>query len=247
MFSVRNHSDNAPLTVQLDVTPIPDGSPGASASYRVSAGTPSSSKVETRNSHPGVERDMVELRALAAEAGASVRVEEVSGHAIVVTMPVSREGETVSKGSHVRSDDRNDRGMGVLVIEKEPMLRAMIVTVIGDAGFEVLGAADGAEAVDLAGQFGDRIGVVIVDTDSPESMNEADMARLRVSDPSMQWIVMRGVPNTSEHDVMVPGLPCCVLRKPFDMNELVQEVEAAALQRGRSDEHGRQNISSVGG
>jgi len=110
----------------------------------------------------------------------------------------------------------------ILVVEDEPTIRELLVEVLEDEGYAVLGATNGIEALDvLAGQAPD---LVLTDAMMP-GLDGLGLVRRMRGDPrtaSTPVILMSAVLRAGR-----PGFPgVSFLPKPFDLHRLLSEIEA---------------------
>lgn len=124
----------------------------------------------------------------------------------------------------------------VLVVDDQPLARALLRCGLEAAGFTVTEAADGAEA--LAVIQCERFDAAVLDFVLPDSDGPAIAAALRAAapDPSMPII---GVSMSPVDRASLPaGLFNHVFAKPFDSGTLIDVILAyvprAAVRAGRS-------------
>jgi PAS domain S-box-containing protein len=113
---------------------------------------------------------------------------------------------------------RRDRARGgsecVLVVEDRPELRELLRSALADAGYRMVVAADGLEA--LALDVRDRVDVVVTDVVMPRMGGVALVAALREKRPELRALYVSGHPT----DVVRPRAHDRVLRKPFLIQDL---------------------------
>ena len=119
----------------------------------------------------------------------------------------------------------------VLIVDDEPGIRAMMGRALSEAGFAVVEAADGREAIDLLRRRPDPPDAVITDM-VMEGMDGQELAR-RIADdfPGMPILFVSG---TTDHDIAYLGLldrDHRFLQKPFSAIDLVHEVHALINER----------------
>ena len=90
-------------------------------------------------------------------------------------------------------------------------------------GFEVIEAADGAEALDLVEGSADPLRVVVSDIVMPKLNGVQLLQRLSITHPELPVILMSGYagPELAQRGIQAP---CSLLVKPFKPEELVAEV-----------------------
>ncbi|HJX88626.1 MAG TPA: response regulator [Gemmatimonadales bacterium] len=111
----------------------------------------------------------------------------------------------------------------VLVVDDEPTVRRLARRVLLEDGFEVIEAADGAEALDLVEGSADPLRVVVSDIVMPKLNGVQLLQRLSITHPELPVILMSGYagPELAERGIQAP---CSLLVKPFKPEELVAEV-----------------------
>jgi DNA-binding NtrC family response regulator len=113
----------------------------------------------------------------------------------------------------------------VLVVEDEPFLRMMAVTVVENAGFKPIEASNADEAVRILESRGD-IRIVFTDIDMPGSMDGMKLAAcVRKRWPPVEIIMTSG--HVAAEDVIVPerGL---FFPKPYDPQAVSQAMRRMA-------------------
>ena len=135
--------------------------------------------------------------------------------------PSTRAGPTVTL---------SDAGT-VLVVEDEKSVRDLALEVLGDAGFAVLAAGSGAEALALvlAQQEGRSVGVLLTDVVLPDMTGPQLAARLGDACPATVIYTSGHLRETALGDA-TPGE---FLPKPYRLDELVRRVRRA-MERSRS-------------
>lgn len=110
--------------------------------------------------------------------------------------------------------------MRVLVVEDDPLIREFVVEALREAGYQVVHARTGEEALDWCRrQFAD---VLITDVMLPGKIDGWQIAeRCREHDPGISVIYASGFSPAQPRPV--PGSRS--LTKPFSPNEIVQLVK----------------------
>ena len=116
----------------------------------------------------------------------------------------------------------------VLVVDDEPTVRRIARRALLEGGFEVIEAADGAEALDLVDGSTDPLGVVVSDIVMPKLNGVQLLQRLSITHPELPVILMSGYagPELAARGVQAPF---SLLDKPFNPEELVAEVRRCML------------------
>ena len=168
---------------------------------------------------------------MAHEGACAVESESGRGTTFRVYLPVVPGQPPQShQAARVESGAGRDQGL-VLVVEDEPMLRDLTRTVLRDIGYQVVEAADGAEAVAVFREHHDQILCVLCDLTMPGMDGWATLEALRRLRPNVPVILASGY---DEAQVMAGDhaeRPQAFLHKPYLSADL-QAALAAALHRG---------------
>ena len=151
------------------------------------------------------------------QSGGTVRVESELGKGTTFTLylPIS----SVGRGPEQPWDTGTvamEHGRVALVIEDDPVVRGMAARGLREAGYDVLEAVNGREAMELIQAHTGRLDVVVTDIGMPE-MDGYDVAR-RLSEerPDLPIVFMSGYGDPE------PRVP--FLQKPFSPDVLVRRV-----------------------
>lgn len=151
------------------------------------------------------------------QSGGTIRVESEPGMGTTFTMylPVSSAGR-VSEPPVDTGATAREHGRAALVVEDDPVVRAMAARGLREAGYAVLEAMNGREALDLIRARTGRLDVVVTDIGMPE-MDGHDLARwLSEERPELPIVFMSGYGDPE------PRVP--FLQKPFAPDVLVRRV-----------------------
>jgi CheY-like chemotaxis protein len=124
----------------------------------------------------------------------------------------------------------------VLVVDDEPQIRESLRMLLEDAGYTVTTAARGAEALGTL-RTAEQREVVLLDLLMPE-MDGLEVLRAVTADPRLAaqhgYILMTAdserLVRSAAH--VLASLPVTVVRKPFDIDDVLETVAAVA---GRLD------------
>jgi signal transduction histidine kinase/CheY-like chemotaxis protein len=104
----------------------------------------------------------------------------------------------------------------VLFVEDDSLVREAMVPALKTAGFDVLVAVDGEEALGII-ESGRRIDIVFSDIVMPGSLSGVDLARIvQERFPSLRVVLATGY---SDQRVAIPGVQ--VLAKPYELGKVV--------------------------
>lgn len=109
----------------------------------------------------------------------------------------------------------------ILVAEDDPALRRLVCRFLREMGHPVLEASSGEEALHLASDHHDRIGLVLTDVRMP-GMSGCELARaVLCAEPSVSVVYMSGYVDVE----LEPRAP--LVRKPFHLAALAEAVRDA--------------------
>ena len=117
----------------------------------------------------------------------------------------------------------------VLIVEDDPWLQGIAAELLEDEDFSIVSATDGDAGLELVERF--HPAVILLDIALPRMSGSEFLERLR--ERSSQWhtptIVITGLAELLPDKVSAQA--DCVLRKPFDVAKLIDEVQMAAIER----------------
>ncbi len=133
-----------------------------------------------------------------------------------------------SAGSPDAADGGPARGSEtVLVVEDEEGIRRLARTVLSARGYAVLTAADGIEALEIAGARTGAIDLLVTDVVMPLMNGPELAARMSSARPGMRVLFISGYAESAlaHQGRLEPGVD--LLQKPFDPATLVERVRRA--------------------
>jgi len=117
----------------------------------------------------------------------------------------------------------------VLIVDDEPLIRWSLKAHLERAGFVVVDAETGEEAL---ARFGEAIGLALVDLRLPDTDGLRLLCELKRRKPDVRIILMTayGTPEVTREALDSGAYG--VLAKPFDLGTLTATVEAALCSAG---------------
>jgi len=181
------------------------------------------------------------VEGIVRQSGGEVAIRSRAGEATTVDVYLPRlavasvrgEGERAASGE----EGTPSQGRGILLVEDDDMVRRLASRTLRAAGYEVIEAGDGDEALEVYFVRGDDVDLVLTDMVMPRR-GGLDLARvIRQIRPDVPLIFMSGYPNPREEVgmAMPPGEE--LIQKPFSPAALrarVGEVIARAEGRPRT-------------
>jgi two-component system, cell cycle sensor histidine kinase and response regulator CckA len=157
------------------------------------------------------------------QAGGDLTIESTPGTGTTVHLYFPASDEPVEPvAPHVSPEA--PAGRTILVAEDEDALREVAVRMLTSAGYRVLAAANGEEALAVARDNPEGIDAVLTDVVMPR-MNGPELAQaLRAVRPALPILYMSGyaAPLMTDQGLLEPGVT--VLSKPFTKAELLDTL-----------------------
>ena len=127
----------------------------------------------------------------------------------------------------------------ILLAEDDEMVRRLSARVLEDAGYRLVLAGDGVEAMERLGEQGGQIHLALLDVVMPGMTGKAVHRSMRSSGLDIPVVFMSGYSHTSDNEGLPPGCP--LLQKPCSAANLLQTV------RQTLDEHARRRPTPMNG
>ncbi len=109
----------------------------------------------------------------------------------------------------------------ILVVDDDPLVRNVVMNMLGAAGYKTLGACSGKEALEISSNYSGEIDLVITDITMPE-MDGLELAhKMRQGRPLIKILTMSGR-DSSKVKAGSHSLP--FLQKPFRYQPLIDKV-----------------------
>jgi PAS domain S-box-containing protein len=149
------------------------------------------------------------------------------GTSVKVYLPATAAEVTASTALREPEPRRRDGNERVLIVEDEPAVRELARRLLEDAGFNVLCAANGPEALGAWDDSGGNIDLVLTDLIMPGMSGRELAHRLRAQQPTVNVLYMSGYTAglLGEQAILEEGEE--VLEKPFTRSGLLRKIEAA--------------------
>ena len=148
------------------------------------------------------------------------------GATFKVLLPQAEDGSVAESTTGGEAEPVRGGAETVLVVEDEPWVRELTTRVLTERGYHVLTAANGADALELAGQNGTRLDALVTDVVMPGMNGTEVAARLRRLRPELRVVYMSGY---AEHAVVQQGVledGIAFVSKPFAPDQLARTLRA---------------------
>ena len=154
------------------------------------------------------------------QSGGHIGVDSVPGQGTTFTILLPITEETAARPEPAPRSRKYARMPGtILIVEDYAELRALFAAVLEGSGFRVLQASSGAEAVQIAQQFPDRIDLIISDVIMPEQTGPDSVTQVLQQRPGTKVIFISGYP----HAASLEGGEM-MLEKPVTAEALIETV-----------------------
>ncbi|MDY7041727.1 MAG: PAS domain S-box protein, partial [Chloroflexota bacterium] len=115
----------------------------------------------------------------------------------------------------------------ILVVDDEETILAMVNRLLSNAGYTVVLAESGVEAVELYRERGHEIDLVILDMIMPEMGGRETYERLREIDPGVRVLLSSGYSQNGQAQEIINAGVQGFLQKPFDLSRILNKVRKA--------------------
>jgi PAS domain S-box-containing protein len=178
----------------------------------------------TKASGEGTGLGLATVYGIATQAGGEVNIasEPGLGTTVTVLLPAgSRSADPLTPPEPVPTAGH---GETLLVVEDEAALRDVAGRILSGAGYRVLAAEGGAEALALAARHDGEIDLLLSDVVMPGMLGKDLAERLVVVRPGTRVLYMSGYAQPVLHSqgTLDPGV--ALLEKPFTANDLLTAV-----------------------
>ena len=111
----------------------------------------------------------------------------------------------------------------VLVVEDDPTIREVLVEVLGEHGYDAIGASNGREALDTLAASSDRPCVILLDLMMPV-MDGRSFREQQLQSPDLSNIPVIVISAHLDHTVANDLNAAAYLRKPVKLAEVLRSV-----------------------
>jgi hypothetical protein len=158
-----------------------------------------------------------------AEGQIQIYSEPGMGTTFSITLPVTAEVPVPVPGSVQHRP--SPQGETVIVVEDEQALREVTKRILTRNGYNVITAANGREALDLASAHEGAIDLLVTDVVMPQMLGKEVAEKLREIKPDIQVLFMSGYarPVLASQGRLDPHV--ALVEKPFSESELLAKAE----------------------
>jgi signal transduction histidine kinase len=164
----------------------------------------------------------------ARQSGGFAVIESEPGRGTTVRLYLPRvEAEVVEPQAEPEAEAPRARGETVLVIEDDPDVRDLAVTLLESLGYQVLSASEGAGALDIL-KVTPRIDLVLSDVMLPGGLLGPEVVQMaKQARPDLRVLFMSGYADAEARSSGLLAEGATVLSKPFRRYELACQLRVA--------------------
>ena len=179
----------------------------------------------TTKSEEGTGLGLAMVRRCAERHGGSVSLDTAPGTGTTISLWFPPSKTTDSPARDEGSVPRASEPARILVVEDDPLSRAVTSEILSEEGHDVTAVATGTEALNALGSAERSYDLVITDLGLPDMSGLELVRRLREALPTMGIIALSGR-STDESDVssLLEGSRMAFVRKPLDIDLLVETI-----------------------
>jgi len=115
----------------------------------------------------------------------------------------------------------------VLLVEDEPMVRALVEEILAGRGYNVLTAASPEHALKLSAEYADEIDLLLTDVVMPEMNGRQLVERIQIGRPNIRTLYISGYTSDAVLARGVLSADVSFLQKPFTASQLTEKAREA--------------------
>lgn len=178
----------------------------------------------TKEAGVGTGLGLATVYGIVAQAEGSIKIysEPGAGTTFTVTLPATSQSATAPARSV--KYQRTPKGETVLVVEDAAALREVTRRIFARNGYQVVTAANGLEALDVASNYQGEIHLLVTDVVMPHMLGKEVAARMRAIKPGIEVLYMSGYarPVLASQGRLDPDV--ALVEKPFSAADLLAKA-----------------------
>lgn len=178
----------------------------------------------TKGPGKGTGLGLATVYGIVKQSGGGITVESTPGQGCIFSIFLPATTDELDLAEPPPAEQKTDGSETILVVEDEEVVRQLICTVLGEAGYEILEAESPEDALQLARERKEPLHLLVTDIVMP-GMNGPALGRaISEHQPSIKILYVSGYSDNdiSAQGVVDPGL--VVLQKPFTQQSLSRKV-----------------------
>jgi signal transduction histidine kinase/FixJ family two-component response regulator len=189
----------------------------------------------TKESGKGTGLGLATVYGVVRQSGGFIWVESSPGNGARFEIYLPRAVEKEETVADERESGRSRHGSEtILVVEDEDEVRALTSEFLGSAGYSVLTAKDGVEALEVAERLGNSIQLLLTDIVMPKMRGTELAQKLKESFPKLRVVYMSGYleQDTCSGEILEKAM---FLQKPFSRDMLIRQIGEAFSEKAQGE------------
>jgi PAS domain S-box-containing protein len=133
--------------------------------------------------------------------------------------------DDTTRDGAVAQEPAHHRGT-VLVVEDEPAMVRLLKNLLHQAGYDVLAAMDGEQAVDLFGRHKEEVDIALVDLNLPKTKGSDVIRALKEQNPKVRIIVASGYLEPEVRSQLSRAGVTEYIHKPYAIDEVLKKLQS---------------------
>jgi PAS domain S-box-containing protein len=158
------------------------------------------------------------------QAGGYVQIYSEPGIGTTLTILLPATGQALQQAPPPRAEPRGGDGETVLIVEDEAPLREVTRRILARNGYQVITAASGPDAIDIAAGQPGGIAVLVTDVVMPQMFGKETAERIRAICPALKVLYMSGYTHGVLDTQGVLGEDINLIEKPFTEASLLAKL-----------------------
>ena len=181
----------------------------------------------TKPKGEGTGLGLATIYGIVTQAGGSARLYSEPGHGTTCVVMLPAADQPASTPVSLEFGDLDGHGEVVLVVEDEHGIREVARRILAHHGYEVLTAANGADAIELAGTHDGAIDLLITDVIMPRMMGLEVAEKVTAIRPEIRVMFMSGYAEPLLDSSRPLAQGTILMEKPFTEAVLLVKVREA--------------------
>ena len=158
---------------------------------------------------------------IVTQAGGYVQIYSEPGIGTTITILLPATGQGIQAEPVPEQEPGGGGGETVLIVEDEPAMREVTRRILSRSGYNVIAAASGHEAIEIAASHTGDIDVLLTDVVMPRMLGKEAAERIRALRPGVKVLFMSGYAQGVLDSQGVVEVGVNLIQKPFSEAQLL--------------------------
>ena len=158
---------------------------------------------------------------IVTQAGGYVQIYSEPGIGTTITILLPATGQGIQAEPVPEQEPGGGGGETVLIVEDEPAMREVTRRILSRSGYNVIAAASGHEAIEIAAGHTGHIDVLLTDVVMPRMLGKEAAERIRALRPGVKVLFMSGYAKGVLDSQGVVEVGVNLIQKPFSEAQLL--------------------------